>query len=305
MKPLISLIIILSITAVIRVYGAESSLSAYLPRADELSGWAPSGEAQYVEGDDLFLLINGGAEVYHEYGFKRAAALGYKSGSGKSFNFEIYEMSDPGAAYGIYTFKTGNSGKPVPVDGEGLLEDYYLNFRKGNFVVTVIGFDSEPETISGIIGAARAAAAKIKPDPRIPALVEMLPTAFETPLDPRGIKYLRGNLALFNNYEFDSKDIFHLKEGVIGDYGDFKLFIFRYGDADEGRKQFGIAAGYLAKNPRFSHFKRSENGGSMTDDKGTTFCMEQYDRYIFIVRGKTGEGAAKVFKRLREGKVPR
>ena len=79
MKSLTTFIIILSIISVINAKGDASSLSIYLPGVEELDGWAPSGKAQYVEGDDLFLLINGGAEVYHEYGFKQAAALGYKS----------------------------------------------------------------------------------------------------------------------------------------------------------------------------------------------------------------------------------
>jgi len=293
MKSLISFIVIMVVIISTHIYGKESALEVYLPRAGELPGWEAAAEPDYAEGDDLYLLINGGAEVYHEYGFKQTITQGFKSKNGKSFNLEIYEMRDPAAAYGIYTFKTGDSGKPVPVDGEGLLEDYYLNFRKGNFLVTVIGFDSEAETINGIVAAAGVVAAKMKTDRSKPELVRMLPDKGDTPLKPNGIKYLKGNLGLFNNYEFDSKNIFNLEEGVIGDYGDFKLYIFKYGDAAECGKWYRFAAKNLETNIRFKDFKKGDGGFSMIDGKGTPLYIKNHDRYIFIVQGKKAEETMK------------
>ncbi len=295
MRKTIAFIIVMAVVMSIHVYGKESELAVYLPRAGELPGWAATAEPEYAEGEDLFSLINGGAEVYHEYGFKQTITQGFKSKSGKSFNLEIYEMRDPAAAYGVYTFKTGDSGKPVPVDGEGLLEDYYLNFRKGNFLVTVIGFDSEAETITAIIAAAKVVASKMKTDRSTPELVRMLPDKLEKPLNPNSIKYLKGNLGLFNNYSFDSRDIFNLKEGVIGNYGDSKLYIFKYRDAAECGKWFEFAAKNLETNNRFKDFKRGGGGVSMMDEKGTAFYIEHHAHYIFIAQGKK---AKEMVKRL-------
>jgi len=291
MRKTISFIVLLVMG--IQIYCSEKALEVYLPRAGELPGWEAAAEPDYAGGDDLYLLINGGAEVYHEYGFKQTITQGFKSKNGKSFNLEIYEMKDPAAAYGIYTFKTGDSGKPVPVDGEGLLEDYYLNFRKGNFLVTVIGFDSEAETINGIVAAAGVVASKMKTDRSKPELVGMLPDKVDTPLKPNGIKYVKGNLGLFNNYEFDSKNIFNLREGVIGDYGDFKLYIFKYADAAECVKWFNFAAKHLETNNRFKDFTRGNGGYSMIDGKGTPSYIKKHDRYIFIVQGKKAEETMK------------
>lgn len=299
MRKIISFIILIALSIGIHIYGKESDLTVYLPGAGELPGWAASAEPEYAEGDDLFLLINGGAEVYHEYGFKQTVTQGFKSKNGKSFNLEIYEMRDPAAAYGVYTFKTGDSGQPVPIDGEGLLEDYYLNFRKGNFVVTVIGFDSEAETMNGIVAAAKVVAAKMKTDRSIPELVRMLPGKLETPLKINGIKYLKGNLGLFNNYDFNSRNIFNLKEGVIGDYGDFKLFIFKYHDEAESRKWFEFAAKHLENNTRFKDFNMDGGGFSIIDEKGTAFYLESHHRYIFIVQGKKTEKAKEIIRGVR------
>jgi hypothetical protein len=123
------------------------------------------------------------------------------------FNLEIYEMQSPEAAFGIYTFKTGDSGKAIDVGNEGLLEDYYLNSRKGNFLVTVIGFDAKEETITGITAAAKVVAAKIKGSGQRPQLVHVLPDVDSLLTKPGGVTYLKGNLALVNNYQFDSREI--------------------------------------------------------------------------------------------------
>jgi len=124
-------------------------------------GWAPDGEAQSAVGENLFLLIDGGAEVYLEHGFKEALFQAYKTEDGKSINLEIYEMVSPEAAHGIYTFKTGNEGNPVDVGQEGWLESYYLNFRKGNFLITIIGLDTDIGTLDGIKKIARAVDSKL------------------------------------------------------------------------------------------------------------------------------------------------
>jgi hypothetical protein len=273
---------------IIVVGGTYAKMPDYLPQAAELQEWEPAGTPQHVIGDDLFLLINGGAEIYHEYGFKQAITQGYKHKNQPSsgFNLEIYEMQNPAAAYGVYTFKTGDSAKPINVGNEGLLEDYYINFWKGNFVVTVIGFDSKKETLAGIIQAAKIVTAKIKETGQKPKLLRLLPKGDKYRLKPNGITYLKGNLALFNQYEFDSKDIFGLKEGVVGNYGDFRLFIFQYKDALECQKWFAHAKKYLGNNPYYKDFSIKEASFSFNDNKNTSFYIQLHKQYILIVQGK-------------------
>jgi hypothetical protein len=273
---------------IVLVSGAYAKMPDYLPRTAELREWEPAGTAQHVIGDDLFLLINGAAEIYHEYGFKQAITQGYKHKNQPSlgFNLEIYEMQNSEAAYGVYTFKTGDSGKPIHVGSEGLLEDYYINFWKGNFLVTVIGFDSKKETLEGIIQAAKIVNAKIKETGQKPKLLQLLPKGDKFHLKPNGITYLKGNLALFNQYEFDSKDIFGLKEGVVANYKDFRFFIFQYKDAIECRKWFDFAKKYLENNPSYKDFSIKESSFSFKDNKNNPFYIQLHKNYILIIHGK-------------------
>jgi hypothetical protein len=273
---------------IVLVSGAYAGMPDYLPKAAELKDWEPAGTVEYIVGDDLFLLINGGAEIYHEYGFKQAITRGYKHKNQPSlgFNLEIYEMQNPEAAYGVYTFKTGDSGKAIDVGQEGMLEDYYINFWKGNFQVTVIGFDSKKETLEGILQAAKIVSAKIKETGQKPKLLQLLPKGDKYQLKPNGITYLKGNLALFNQYEFDSKDIFGLKEGVVANYQDSRYFIFQYKDATECKKWFDTAKKYLESNPSYKDFSIKEASFSFTDNKNNPFYIQLHQQYILVIQGK-------------------
>ena len=106
------------------------SLFKYLPQSDEVKSWNKDGTPQEFEGEDLYLYINGGAEIYHEYGFSRVVVQEYKNRNRKSISVEIFEMESPKAAFGIYTFKSSPRGKELALGNEGRMEAYYLNFWK-------------------------------------------------------------------------------------------------------------------------------------------------------------------------------
>jgi Family of unknown function (DUF6599) len=129
--------------------------------AVEISGWQQEYEPEIFVGDALFELINGGAEVYHRFGFVQALAAQFADGDGRSISLEVFEMKDVEGARKIYSDKTGGSGEPLEIGDEAAGEDYYLNFRSGRFLVTITGFDSEPETTDGILLLARAVAEQL------------------------------------------------------------------------------------------------------------------------------------------------
>ena len=84
-------------------------------------------------------------------------------------------MTSPESAYGMYTFKTSAQGDVLPIGDEALLEGYYMNFWKGNFLVTLTGFDEDQETVKGLLGIARAVDAKIIIRGEKPHLISLFP----------------------------------------------------------------------------------------------------------------------------------
>ena len=89
----------------------------------------------------------------------------YSKGKGKTINLEIYEMTSPESAREIHKKKIGERGKKVPIGEDALLEDYFLNFRKGHFQVTLSGYDSEEETVNMLLVMAHMVAGRINSPP--------------------------------------------------------------------------------------------------------------------------------------------
>jgi len=309
MKHILLLIIAICLSALLlnsnTGSATKSKLYDYLPQPEELGQWEATGSPQFVEGDDLFLLINGGAEIYHEYGFKQAIAQGFKNKTDPDlgFNLEIYKMKNPEAAYGIYTFKSSNEGVPIKAGNDGLLEEYYINTWKGNFLVTVIGFSPDKETRKGILMTAQTVTAKIKDSGSRPALLKLLPNNNQFRLIPNSIKYLKGNLALFNQYEFDSKDIFGLEEGIVGNYGNFKLFIFHYKEKEKSCKQFETAQKFIRQNPHFKNFDQEKTIFTFNDNQGIPFYMKLMGKRIFIIQGLKKEDVSTFLEKLDRNKI--
>jgi hypothetical protein len=146
----------------------KEPLSYLLPRESDLKGWTLDGEPQTAEGNRLFELINGGAEEYVKEGFSRAVIATYRNSEGKRINVDIYEMLSPESARGIHRKKAGDKGQRVSVGEEAAMEDYYLNFRKGLYQVSLSGYDTQRETLELLLRMARLVAERISVSPQRP-----------------------------------------------------------------------------------------------------------------------------------------
>jgi hypothetical protein len=290
-------ITLLLIAASAAAQQATGDLSGYLPASGEVAGWKLHNEPKNYRGDELFRMINGGAGIYHEYGFRQALSAEYVDVSGKSISLEIYEMKSPASAYGIYTFKMGDNGKALSIGREALLQDYYLNFWKGNLLVTVIGRDSEERTVEGVVGLAKAVDARITHTGERPDLAVLMlrqPLGFSHP------KYVLGPLGVKNSYIFDTENIFRFREGMIGTVGDCQAFVFGYVDKGESAEAFKYATTRLNNNPKFMNRALQGNRYSMVGPEKELVVVNQTGRYIAIVIGHDQDKVKSTSNRLIE-----
>jgi hypothetical protein len=139
----------------------KESLLRLMPLDSDLKEWKLDGDPQTAEGIGLFELINGGAEEYIKEGFRRAVMATYRNNGGKRINLDIYEMLSPESAKRIYRKKAGDKGEAVSVGEEAAMEEYYLNFRKGAYQVTLSGYDTQRETLELLLRMARLVAERI------------------------------------------------------------------------------------------------------------------------------------------------
>jgi hypothetical protein len=274
---------------------SKPEINRLVPQAGDVDGWLPEGEAQFEIGQDLYLLINGGADIYHEYGFRAVVFQSYRTEDGKSINLEIYEMDSQEAAYGIYTFKTGSEGNPIELGYEGWLNSYYVNFWEGNFLITVIGLDSDSDILDGIKKIAKAVDLKLNVKSERPNITSYLP---QENLQINGITYLKGNLALFNQYLFYTEDIFGLKEGVIGKYDDYSIFLFQYGNQEESKKWYEVAKNHLKHSNHYNDFVDRASLFEICNHQNNRLSIKQFQNWILIISGKIKTNANQILNSL-------
>lgn len=137
-------------------------LLGLLPQAAEIQGWQPEGSPQQVVGEELFSLINGGAEIFLKAGFSRAMSQAYVRAGRQLIQVEIYEMTSPEAARAVFERKTQGDGEPVALGTQGVMGAYYVIFWQDRFLVAVTGPDATPETRTDLLGFSRAVGSRIK-----------------------------------------------------------------------------------------------------------------------------------------------
>jgi hypothetical protein len=157
-----------------------------------IGAWIAEGETEVYVGDDLFIYINGGAEIYHEYGFVQVAVQRYVRGD-DSISVEIYTMD--GDAFGIYSFARSSSGHPVKLGNGGTSADYYMHFWSGP-ELAVITAESEFEDLgAAVLEIGTAVAGCLQAGGSEPDLLDQLPIEGRV---PGSEVYFTGRLAILN-----------------------------------------------------------------------------------------------------------
>lgn len=182
----ILLLLIFSLSSLAQTTESRQALSA-------IEGIGEVRSRTFTE-TSLYGYINGGAELYLEYGFDTLVVTELVR-NGRDIKVEIYRMKDPEAAFGVFSVSRFRCN-----GGPGLTEHlcrsaYQLQFCKGPFYVSIINDtgtmedrETADEIATGILGSIPQASFN-------PTLF------FKEPLDDetmRGAVLVRGPLGLYN-----------------------------------------------------------------------------------------------------------
>ena len=178
---------------------AGQELVKLLPGADLLPGWKISQEPRVYDGDGLFELIDGGADIYMEYGFSKVVSAQYTDPSQNNILAEIYEMEDHRAAYGIFSISQQTLQWSEQFGSLSAVSDDYISFWKGKYYVNLSWSSRQHLDQPLLAKLALTVAAGIPGGGDYPKLV----TDFQTDVIKDKLIYLEGNLALSNFYYFD------------------------------------------------------------------------------------------------------
>lgn len=150
---------------------------APLPVRDVPRGWEQSGDVKVYVGKNLYDSIDGAADRFFQYSFRKQYVVGYSSSEpGKSISIEAYDMGTPDDAFGIFSCHDNIMSEHVEVGLAATISEMNLDFCQGTYFVRLlaIGF-GEGEAEKPLRAFAEAIAGNIEPSPGFPELVGRLP----------------------------------------------------------------------------------------------------------------------------------
>ena len=262
-----------------QLFSQQAHLLQLLLNTIELKGFNLKSDPEYYQGDDLFFLINGGAEIYLEYGFKDVISASYENEKSIGFKAEIYQMLNDSAAYGIFSFNRSDKTIYHDIGDESIRQDDFLIFKKGHYYIVLTTQSNKEVQHIDLLKKAKLISAKIKDSGNVPVLADEYIS-----LAPSVI-YLRGNLALSNIYLFDFTDIFQFSDGLYFKDTGVSTFIFNYPSSEVAEKTFQKVKNRLQSSTRFLNFEEAESGFSIEDKKEQFLLFTSHENRIYVFMG--------------------
>jgi len=177
-----------------------------IPETGFHPGWEVAGKMRILTAASLFNQINGGAELFLEFGFDTLWVQRYEN-SGRELGLEIYRMKDSGAALGVYLLKCGNE-TPLPgIPARNSYDRFQTTLLKGQYFIQVSNYDGD-ESLNTALKALLAAYLPGISEASSVHLLHRLPQENQV----KGtFRLIRGPFALEPIYTFGPGDIFRLE----------------------------------------------------------------------------------------------
>lgn len=262
-------------------YSQDKSFIESLLPAGGAEGFSISGSPEFFFGDELYSYINGGADIYLEYGIEAAASAYYQDTENNKIHIEIYQMQDKDAAFGIYSINSGKPVSPVLKGCESSDHGSYVDLWKNKAFVRISEVSGENESHPDVIRKmAEIVCSKKSAKNDFP---ELLRTAESSGIDLGSPKYFKGLVALNNIYSFGAGTIFGFDEGIAGEYNGKRLMLFRYKDDKTRYEWVQNGRGKIRNIRKFSDFMDQDGGFSAVDREGKQVNFKEFGRYLLVV----------------------
>jgi hypothetical protein len=218
-----------------------------LPGDGFTAGWKKSAPLRTFISQDLFNHIDGGAELFLEFGFSKLLVQAYGDGSSE-LTAAVYEMESAAAALGVYLMKMGKETPFPEIPARNSSEDAQLTILKGRYFIQIDNFSDKPAPRATAVSMAAALLARL-PDEKAGPVLDRLPVENRIPGSER---LVRGPYGLQPYFTFGEGDILQLNgrifaalaEYVAADGEKYDRLIVPYADA-----QVAVAAfEYLRAN---------------------------------------------------------
>lgn len=217
-----------------------------LPGDNEIPGWEKEGSPRQFVAQTLFNHINGGAEIFNEFGFRELVVQTYRN-NGRDIAVELYRMDDSPAALAMF-YQQGGQSEGRPEDDLHIMKSpYQWTIQKGAWFIQLNAPAEARDMETALQAFGESISARIQP--KACRIFDLLPQ--ESRL-PHSEFLVRGPYAMQPVFTLGEGDILQLEGrhyGVGALYLDsmgkrYTRLLVVYNDASLARKVFS----HLEKN---------------------------------------------------------
>jgi hypothetical protein len=234
-------------------------------------------EKVYEIDKELYDYINGGAELYLQYGFKKMAKRIYKTENESEIKAEIFDLKEPKNAFGVFSYSKDTSNTEIGQGGQYIGGS--LIFWQDRFYVSIFAHKDDPQTKEKILELGRKISEGIGTKGTLPSSYQLIPERSVV----KGSTFYFHHPAWQNKYHYISSDnIFKINKQV-------KAFITQY--KKEGNKYFLLLLDYPEKKAARKAYKNGTKNISpklkkhrfvKTAQKGWTGATH-YEHLVIVV----------------------
>jgi len=182
-----------------------------------ISGWASAGPPSEFKEGDLFDYIDGGAEIFLEFGFDRLLVQDYRKGHSEIV-LELYQMESSESALGIYLMKCGIETPIEGVPARNSGDRTQFTILKGRAFIHINNPEGKESLLLVMVDLARALL-KFIPQGEPLTLLDELPLEGRIPGSER---LIRGPYALESIFTFGEGDVFELQGKIFAVAADYR-----------------------------------------------------------------------------------
>jgi len=244
------------------ISSAQESLELLLPSNNEIGAWEKVDKPFSYVGENLYDFINGGAEIFLEYGFRKVISQEYQNDD-FTIVTNIYQMMNEISAFGIFSNNRSAKFKNMKIGDGGFQTDYSVNFWQADYFIVMESFQRDSLVSEALVRFAELISKNIARKAEGLAIVNVLP---ERGLVQESIKLVKGILGISNTYYFSEKDIFQLRNenlGLFADYRingqDIRLFLISYESASDAQAAFGRIHEFFNSNKDYKVLKPEQD----------------------------------------------
>ncbi len=197
----------------------QQNLPPDLAGLARVPGWVLSGTPRRYTAESLYGYVDGGAEIFLQYGFRDLRVLRFLPAkpdpkSGREITLELYRMASPATAFGIFsTRREGDEPVSAAIRTVHWLGADQAGLVKGDLYANILASGCDQATVEEFVLAV---------DRELPPAEEIVPPGIavmpEFSLAPRTERYILGGEAAVNESPLLGADFWGFKEGLAEAY---------------------------------------------------------------------------------------